>query len=99
MHWAVYDVRCISPWRCTCLIDPSFIRLSAYLFEATQNQDYLDAAKLSLDFMFNHMWINETIIYDYLLNTCAADLVPFTLNQAGFIEGESVALLDRVLQP
>ena len=64
-------------------------RLSAYLYEETNNAAYLEAAQLSADFVIHHMW-NGTIVYDtFHLDTCASDPVPLTMNQAGFIEGES----------
>ncbi|VDB95867.1 unnamed protein product [Peniophora sp. CBMAI 1063] len=68
----------------------SFLMLSAYLFEATNQSFYREAAQLSVDFMIRHMW-NGTLVVDTLhLTDCSVDVDPVTLDQAGYIEGLSV---------
>ena len=64
-------------------------RLSAYLFEATNDTLYSDAAQLSVDFIFNHMW-NRSFVFDLLtLPDCTNSSKPITLNQAGLVEGQA----------
>lgn len=75
------------------IVDQYMIRLSAYLFEATNNTMYQQTAQLSLDFMINHLW-NGTIVYDGIdLIACQPTPKPFTLNQAWFVEGDSFCAL------
>ncbi|KZV77392.1 hypothetical protein PENSPDRAFT_747118 [Peniophora sp. CONT] len=68
-----------------------FMALSAYLFEATGNTTYKDAARLSLQFIKNQLW-NGTIVYDTIrLSDCVIDTgTILTYNQAWLIEGLSV---------
>ncbi|VDB95869.1 unnamed protein product [Peniophora sp. CBMAI 1063] len=74
---------------CAKCVGP-FLALSAYLFEATNETVYSEAAQLSVDFMIHHLW-NGTIVYDmFNLNTCTPHPNPLTVNQAGFIEGLAV---------
>ena len=73
-----------------CISDTT-TRLSAYLYEETQNPAYYEEAQLSVDFMVNHMW-NGTIVYeDFDLDTCSPGSGPqYPVFQAGFIEGEAL---------
>ncbi|VDB92060.1 unnamed protein product [Peniophora sp. CBMAI 1063] len=69
-----------------------FLTLSAYLYEHTKNATYAQAARLSLDFVLNHMW-NGTIVYDaFDTHACAVNdpIGLLTSDQGWFIEGLSV---------
>ena len=66
----------------------SIDRLSAYLFEETQDPIYYEAAQLSADFMIRYMWSGSTVYYDFSLHTCTANSdLQLTVFQSGFIEG------------
>ncbi|VDB85297.1 unnamed protein product [Peniophora sp. CBMAI 1063] len=68
----------------------TFMTLSAYLFEKTQNVTYHDTAQLSLDFILNYLW-NGTLVYDTrYLGNCGIMVRPFSMNQGWFVEGLSV---------
>ena len=74
-----------------CCNSDTITRLSAYLYEETQNAAYYDEAQLSLNFMVNHMW-NGTIVNEgFDLDTCTPGSGPqYPVLQAGFIEGEAL---------
>lgn len=65
-------------------------RLSAYLYEATNQQQYYNAATLSAQFIKSQLY-NGTIILD-TVNVADCSLKPFVLtyNSGFFIEGLSV---------
>ncbi|VDB96010.1 unnamed protein product [Peniophora sp. CBMAI 1063] len=68
----------------------TFMTLSAYLFEKTQNVTYHDSAQLSLEFILNYLW-NGVFVYDTrYLDSCGVQVKPFTMNQGWFVEGLSV---------
>ena len=63
------------------------VRLSAYLYEETNDPFYGQAAQLTMEFTINHMWngrIFEDTIYPAM---CQVKNVQLTLNQ-WFMEGE-----------
>ncbi|KAI0029035.1 Six-hairpin glycosidase-like protein [Vararia minispora EC-137] len=71
-----------------------FMELSAYLYEGTKNQTYLDIAQLTAEFMRNHMY-NGTIILDtFDVTVCGGpdtgEPGVFTYNEAFYIEGLAV---------
>ncbi|VDB95868.1 unnamed protein product [Peniophora sp. CBMAI 1063] len=74
---------------CAECIGP-FFTLSAYLFEATNQSYFSDAAQLSMDFMIRHMWNGAFVVDTFRLRDCSLDPKPCTLDQAGFVEGLSV---------
>lgn len=76
------------------------IRLSAYLFEETNEARYQQAAQLSLAFIVDHLW-NGTLAYDGLyLSSCQIFPKPLSANQAWFIEGEYPAcIVEPQLKP
>ena len=66
----------------------SIDRLSAYLFEETQDPMYYEAAQLSVDFMIRYMWSGSTVNYAFSLHTCTANSdLQLTAFQSGFVEG------------
>ncbi|VDC08017.1 unnamed protein product [Peniophora sp. CBMAI 1063] len=65
--------------------------LSAYLYEATGSQQYLNAAQTSADFMQVHMLKLGQYVYDsYDVAKCATSNQTVTHNSGWFIEGMSV---------
>ncbi|VDB95877.1 unnamed protein product [Peniophora sp. CBMAI 1063] len=74
---------------CAECIGP-FFTLSAYLFEATNQSYFSDAAQLSADFMIHHMWNGAFVVDTFRLHDCSLNPKPCTLDQAGFVEGLSV---------
>ncbi|KZV73484.1 hypothetical protein PENSPDRAFT_750049 [Peniophora sp. CONT] len=67
-----------------------FIALSSYLYNATQNTTYSDAAKLAIGFMKNFLSDGQTPTHDTLyLSDCSMGLPNsnFTYNSGYFIEG------------
>ena len=67
--------------------DKSWCRLSSYLFGATSNSSYGDAAELSADFIWNQLY-NGTIILDTIdLKSCKQSEVVLSYNSGMVIEG------------
>lgn len=69
------------------------LSLSAYLYEATGNSTYLDAAELSATFIISQLYqrtIGAVILNSISIATCTPDYV-FVTDGSGFtIEGLSV---------
>ncbi|KAI0781797.1 glycosyl hydrolase family 76-domain-containing protein [Abortiporus biennis] len=71
----------------------SFMALSAYLYEATNQQQFSDAAELSAQFIKNQLYDGTVILDTVTLNNCAvrsAATTTFTYNSGFFIQGLSV---------
>ena len=67
-------------------------RLSAYLFELTDNQTFHDASQLSLAFINSHMFdqLAGQIVDSFDLTECKATDVVYTYEAGLFLEGLSV---------
>ena len=67
-------------------------RLSAYLFELTDNQTFHDASQLSLAFINSHMFdqLAGQIVDSFDLTECKAPDVVYTYEAGLFLEGLSV---------
>jgi hypothetical protein len=67
--------------------------LSAYLYEATKDQKYLQVAELSAEFIKNHMYNGSIILDTFDLTVCGppdSGDAAITYNSAFFIEGLAV---------
>ena len=62
-------------------------RLSAYLYESTNNSIYEQTAQLSLDFIINHLLAGDLVLDTFTLSSCKKAAGLLTLNQAFFVEG------------
>ena len=62
-------------------------RLSAYLYESTNNSIYEQTAQLSLDFIINHLLAGDLAFDTFTLSSCKKAAGLLTLNQAFFVEG------------
>lgn len=81
----VCDVSSMNLHNLICSLSP--VRLSSYLYEATQNETYRDAAELSAEFTWNQLYNGKIILDTISLDDCGRSAAPMTHNSGIFMEG------------
>lgn len=85
----IYGV-CIPSHRYTRNIHNLVFRLTAYLFEITQNLTYYDTAVLTAAFVKTQLYDGTVVNDGIILEHCDPDRLSLTYNSGYFIEGLAV---------
>ncbi|KAJ8090959.1 hypothetical protein PM082_024883 [Marasmius tenuissimus] len=88
----MYDTVSFTRRNTISCLTPHITRLSGLLFEATENQTYLNAALQSLNFIYAHLYNDQHVVDDTILSDTCQVSQNFALpyNSAFMIEGMSI---------